>query len=267
MRFDELTRLVGKRIFLRHLVFILVRMTTLREWYLCSVLKKELNKGPQNFSFLDAGCGMGQFAFRIAKKYPSANVTGFEQMIQRVQDNNHVAARMGLKNLEFYSRDISQLTEKNRYHFILCNSVLEHIKDDIKTLEKLYDALYEKGILIIYVPSQEKRVLKALKKIQDRQLLESKTGKLHDHIRYYSKEELVSKAVSVGFECLQSTSTYGRFGRWSYDLVTLVQYHRYVRWLFPLYLIFLHPIVMILMWLDFIQYNKEGNGLMLVCQK
>ena len=266
MRFDELTRLVGQRIWLRHLVFTLVRMTTLREWYLCSALNKQLQVC-KNFSFLDAGCGMGQFAFRIAKKYPCANVTGFEQVDHRVQDNNHVAARMGLKNLEFHTRDISQLTEKSQYHVILCNSVLEHIKDDIKTLKKLYDALYEKGILIIYVPSQEKRVIKALKKMQDRQILESKTGKLHDHIRYYSKEELVSKAASVGFECLQSTSTYGRFGRWSYDLVTFVQYHRFVKWLFPLYLLFLHPAVMILMWLDFIQNNEQGNGLMLVCQK
>jgi 2-polyprenyl-3-methyl-5-hydroxy-6-metoxy-1,4-benzoquinol methylase len=267
MRFDELTRLVGQRIWLRQLVFTLVRLTTLREWYLYSAIKKELKKHSNKFSFLDAGCGMGQFAFRIAKKYPSAKVTGLEQVDRRVQDNNRVAARMGLKNLEFFTRDISQLTEMNQYHFILCNSVLEHINDDIKTLEKLYDALYEKGILIIYVPSQEKRVLKALKRIQDHQIKKSKTGKLHDHIRYYSKNELVSKAVSVGFYCLQSTSTYGRFGRWSYDLVTFVQYHRHVKWLFPLYLIFLHPAVMILMWLDFIQNNKQGNGLMVVCQK
>ena len=80
MRFDELTRLVGQRIWLRQLVFTLVRMTTLREWYLYSAIKKELKKHSNNFSFLDAGCGMGQFAFRIAKKYPSAKVTGLEQV-------------------------------------------------------------------------------------------------------------------------------------------------------------------------------------------
>jgi hypothetical protein len=95
----------------------------------------------------------------------------------------------------------------------------------------------------------------------------STTKLLHEHVRYYSKEEISSKLAQAGFEIKESHITYGHYGRYAYDIVTLVQYNRFFKLFFPFYFVFIHPYVMLLMWVDLIAENKTGNGLLVLAQK
>ena len=89
----------------------------------------------------------------------------------------------------------------------------------------------------------------------------------HGHVRYYNPDELHTKLKSVGFDIVDSVITYGKFGRFAYDIVTTVQYSKFFQLLFPLYFVFVHPFVMLLMLADYLTENKEGNGLLVVAHK
>ena len=267
MRFDELAKYIGNRPLMRNLAYRLVKIVTLREWYIAKGLNMIFEKQQTNFSFLDAGCGIGQHVIGVSKRFPQATVKGVEVDRYKVNDLSSFIARTGLENVNVSQGDVAQISEFNQYDIILCNSVLEHLSDDRQALDRFYSALRKNGHILIYVPTQEKRVLKALEKIQKNHLIESSTDLLHDHERYYHQNELNGKMHDAGFTIEKTTRTYNTFGRIAYDVVTLVQYHPHVKWIFPFYLILIQPFILILMAIDFFQDNQKGNGLMVIARK
>ena len=150
---------------------------------------------------------------------------------------------------------------------MLCSSVLEHIDHDVKVMKTFHDRLKDDGYALIYVPQSEERILPTLERTMQRMVEEAGDRFPHGHVRYYKPEELHQKLQSVGFEIVDSVITYGVFGRIAYDLVTSVQYNRYFKIFFPLYLVFVHPFVLLIMLADYFMKNKEGNGLLVVAHK
>jgi hypothetical protein len=39
------------------------------------------------------------------------------------------------------------------------------------------------------------------------------------------------------------------------------------KWIFPVYLVLIHPFVLFLMWRDISIINKNGNGLLMIARK
>ncbi len=263
----EISQLFGKNIWLRKIGYFLIRLTTLREWYLHRAMKKILPNKEKPFRLLDAGSGMGQHAIAIAESYRNARVTGIELDSEQVQDCQDFALKIGLENVHFYKGDLTTFNYREEFDAIFCSSVLEHITDDTTVMRKLYKGLRENGSLIVYVPTSEKRVLVTLKRSMERQLKENNEKYPHQHVRYYSEEELVEKLEKTGFDILDSTITYGSFGRLAYDIVTTVQYSSFFLYIFPFYMMFIHPFVLLLMWADIYRKNENGNGLMILARK
>ncbi|SBR50240.1 class I SAM-dependent methyltransferase [Halomonas sp. HL-93] len=92
-----------------------------------SHLKKENSK-----SILDVGCGPGQFAEFLLKRY-KVNYTGLdfsETAIRKARKRNPEAL--------FYQEDIlqSNIMGKLNIDTIICTEVLEHIEEDIQVVEK-----------------------------------------------------------------------------------------------------------------------------------
>ena len=172
-----------------------------------------------------------------------------------------------MKNLTFKQCDLLNVAVKNNFDFILCGSVLEHIQHDMKILRQFYKALKNEGTILVYVPSREKRILSTLAHKQKEMIKNSGKNYLHDHVRYYSPEEITIKLQQAGFEIDDITITYGGFGALSYDIVTLVQYSSFFKYVFPLYLLLIHPFVLLLMLADFIKENHDGNGVMVIAHK
>lgn len=76
-----------------------------------------------------------------------------------------------------------------RFDLIFSSNVLEHIEDDVSTLEEVYDALQPGGVVAIYVPAF--------------QVLYSSMDQEVGHVRRYSKRELSQKILDTGFVGLQ----------------------------------------------------------------
>jgi hypothetical protein len=123
------------------------------------------------------------------------------------------------------------------------------------------------GTLIVYIPTSEQRVLNSLGRTIHH--LVQKSGSLypHEHVRYYTAHELCQKLELCGFQVDSMIVTYGPYGRLAYDIVTSVQYNPFFQWIFPFYLLFLHPLVLTLMWADYMKKNRDGNGLLVIATK
>lgn len=79
--------------------------------------------------------------------------------------------------------------KKNYYDFIISLESVEHIKDDILFLNRLYDALKLNGLLIISTPNMEKQDLKL--------------NPNHFHYRHYYNNEFIKLVHEIGFEFIE----------------------------------------------------------------
>ena len=268
MSSKEIARFIGKSVFWRKIAYMIITITTLREWYIKTRLAKILaGKKNDHFRFLDAGSGIGQHAIAVSSKYQKASVAGIDQDLKHIEDCNHYVKRTGKKNIRFFQGDLVNLDKKEKYDVMLCSSVLEHINQDLQVIQSFHDHLNDNGLALIYVPQSEQRVFSSLEKTMQRMTKEKGDIYPHGHVRYYRPDELHAKLKSVGFEIIDSIITYGTFGRFSYDIVTSVQYSKYFKIVFPFYLLFIHPFVLLLMLADLLMDNKEGNGLLVIAQK
>lgn len=267
MSSNEIARFIGNKTTLRSLVYILIFVTTLREWYIRSKLSKILSMNKDEVKFLDAGSGMGQHAIAVAKNRQNASVSAFEVDGAQVHDCNDFISKKRINNISFYQGNLQDFQFKDEFDVILCSSVLEHIENDVQVMTKFHQALKDNGYLLVYVPSSERRILSSLERKQQQMIRKSSKRYLHDHVRYYSPEELTKKLQSVGFKIKEVTITYGDFGALAYDIVTQVQYSSLFKYIFPIYLFLIHPFVLFLMLADFLKENRSGNGLMVVARK
>jgi 2-polyprenyl-3-methyl-5-hydroxy-6-metoxy-1,4-benzoquinol methylase len=263
----QIARFIGKNNLLRKLAYRMISLTTLREWYIRSALEKIIPGDGGEFTLLDAGSGMGQHAWFVANRYPMAQVTALELDEAQVEDCRCFAEKEGLSNLQFHQADLSTFSTNAQYDSLICCSVLEHIKEDDSVLISYYNMLKSDGKILIYVPTSEKRVLAFLDRKIHHPLKRSGVKLPHQHVRYYSKDELVARLNDKGFSVDSSMITYGHYGRLAYDVVTAVQYHFLFKFIFPFYLLMVHPFILLLMWADFRQNNKQGNGLLIIASK
>jgi len=267
MNSKAISRLLGKSVVKRKIGFHLLYMTTLWEWTIRKAVWQAVSAKKIPFAFLDSGSGMGQHAFAVAKKYPQARVLGIELDREQVDDCNHVAHKMAQDNLRFRSGDLADFKAFNAFDVILCSHILEHIQEDVAVIRALYNGLKKGGTLIVYVPTSERRVLASLDRTIHKMVRKAGMPLPHDHIRYYTREELCGKLERQGFYIQAATVTYGSYGRLAYDIVTSVQYSPFFLLIFPFYLVFIHPLVLVLMWADYCKRNREGNGLLIVAVK
>lgn len=135
---------------------------------------------------LEVGCGIGNFTTTL-KEYGNVwaidiNENYVKQTAQSVNDNTNV----GLGNIE-----------KGKYFFkgqkfdcIVCLNVLEHIRDDKRALENMYELLKTDGFLILLVPAYD--------------FLYGEIDKSIGHFRRYNKNQLKSMLEDMGFKIIKS---------------------------------------------------------------
>lgn len=89
--------------------------------------------------------------------------------------------------------------EDNSYDVVICNHVLEHIKDDTKAMSELYRVLKKGGYGIFQVPQD----LSLIKTYEDFSITNPKERALHfgqyDHVRIYG-QDYFERLAKVGFK-------------------------------------------------------------------
>jgi 2-polyprenyl-3-methyl-5-hydroxy-6-metoxy-1,4-benzoquinol methylase len=267
MNSREIAGLIGRRRWLRRLAFLLIRITTLREWYIRRSLREIGKSLSPDFAMLDLGCGMGQHVYACASKWPLAHITGLEMDPMQAADLADFIKRAGFSNVTVLCEDAERWSSQQTYDLVLCGSVLEHLQDDKSMIDKIKARLHPGGWLLVYVPSGEVRVIPMLARKMERDLRASGKPLPHDHVRYYSPAQMRARLQQAGLTVVSERITYGRWGKWAYDMVTLVQFSRFFKFIFPFYLILLHPWVLLLMWFDVLANNRQGNGLLMIARK
>jgi 2-polyprenyl-3-methyl-5-hydroxy-6-metoxy-1,4-benzoquinol methylase len=106
---------------------------------------------------LDAGCGRGVFSYQLARRFPEAEVIAVDIDEAQLEKNRTIAGSNDLHNLDFQKKDIGSLDYEQEFDLVLSVDNLEHLEDDKKGLQGLFNALKPGGRIVLHVPGYERR--------------------------------------------------------------------------------------------------------------
>ena len=137
-------------------------------------------------SILEIGSGIGTYSQKIIKGYKKNKIilSDIDSKFIKNLKNKYKSK----KNIEVIKLDIEKTNKLNNkgVNTIVALNVLEHINDDIKALNNLYEYLAPQGKAIILVPAHKK--------------LYNCIDKAVGHYRRYSKKELINKINKTKFK-------------------------------------------------------------------
>lgn len=126
-----------------------------RNWFRESLMIHEVLNHFRKGKILDFGCGSGNLLIRLVKMgfsgigidvSPSA-ISYFNNQIARHRLQRSITTIIGT------DKSLTQGEYRNNFDVIVCGETLEHIKNDIKTVEGFSKVLKRGGICVVSVPA------------------------------------------------------------------------------------------------------------------
>lgn len=223
----------------------------IRAGYVFRALRPLLNAKTDRLRVLDAGCGQGFYAMRLAQEVPHLSITAIDVEKEKIRRVDQAISRLGLENIQPVVRNLLGLTEHDRYDLALCVDVLEHIEQDEQAATRLAAALRPGGTLVIHVPQCGQR----------HYIGPHPDWHVYGHVREgYSLNELNSLLRQAGLELVYHRHSFGFWGALSSDLDE--RFYRFK----PLWLLLL-PVILVLAWIDAQVNHRWGNGLLMIARK
>lgn len=144
---------------------------------------------------LDAGCGDGINLFGLDK---IIRANGWNASLYGV-DYNELRVARALKVATVAEIRTASLTalpyDDGYFQVILCNQVLEHVRQDKAVLEELRRVLRPGGILIVGVPNEGCALAWVRNHVLQRSILRTT-----DHVNFYTKETLSELLAAAEFK-------------------------------------------------------------------
>ena len=212
----------------------------------------------------DAGMGFGQYTYFMAKRFPESDILAVDVKDEQVEDCRKFFSKCGFKNVKFRIEDLTKINFQNRFDFILCVDVMEHIVEDELVFKNFADALKKGGKVLVNTPSNLGG--------SDTHSEEDESF-IEEHARIgYSREDITYKIKKAGLNVISFNYAYGKFGTisWRFGIkypILMLGASKLFIFLLPVYYLFTLWFVLILMWLDVHTYNREGTGILLVAEK
>lgn len=203
----------------------------------------------ENFTcILDAGCGNGTYAKKVAVKYPYLKISACDL-------KKHNEWNAGFKNINFQQLDLLELKKENYYDFCYSIEVLEHIPNNWKVLENIYKSLKTGGYFYLHIPSKNDRRIfpKKFFKEFDSWAEEEHIGEMYD------LEELKQIINSVGFKILKARETFGFWGNFVWEIDRITDRYIFLK-------IILMPLLKLFACLD-MMFSKKGGGILILARK
>ncbi len=205
---------------------------------------------------LDVGAGYGYSLHWLARRFPQANLDGYELNPDQSEACREVVRKNGLKNLHFHTGSSADLPEA-AYDLAISIDVLEHVQDDLGMLKAFRRALKPGGFLFVHVPLRHQA--------QKRIFTQFRKHTVHDHVRdEYLPEEIQRVVSEAGFLTLRIGYGFGFWGELAFELNNLFWGNRILRNLSALALL---PFCLLTGYFDSIAELKQGNSIVLVARK
>ncbi|MHC1707601.1 MAG: class I SAM-dependent methyltransferase [Bacteroidales bacterium] len=244
---------------MRVMFYYLLDLLLLRSWHIRKELRKwNRTRGEMPVKVLDAGFGYGQYSYFLSRLGNNILLKGLELKEEQVDDCNAFFQKKGIKNVEFFTGDLTQYTENETYDLILCVDVMEHILEDRQVFSNYAASLKPGGILLVSTPSDQ-----GGSDVHDH----DDTSFIEEHVRDgYGKDEIAGKLKDAGFGSTEVRYSYGCYGKLSWRLsmkypIQLVNTSKLFFILLPFYYLVTFPFCLILNSLDVNTKNPTGTGL------
>ena len=257
---DRFANIIRKFRFLRTLFYKLLDLFFLRSWYVRDILREygtELDRQGE-WKLLDAGSGFGQYDRFILQEFPNVRVKAIDVKSDYLQDSKRYFEQEIRNNrIDFEQADLLEISYSQKFEFVICIDVLEHIEEDRKVMENIHRALKPGGYFLMHSPS-----------IYSEEDGDGDDSFVDEHARVgYSKEDIGEKLETAGFELTDVAYTYGSKGHLAWEL--LIKYPmlwltKIKLWAIPImaiYYIFTLPVGLVLMGLDMQDENVRGTGI------
>lgn len=262
---DIFAAVIRKQPKLRILFYKILDIMFLRSWY----VRRELRKLRRNFNnkeikIYDAGSGYGQYTYFMSKHLAPNNIYAVDVKEEWVKDCREFFKSENINNVSFSVENLTAITHENKFDLIVCVDVMEHIDEDVKVFQNFYRAMKHGGYLLINTPS-----------IYGGSDVHDNSGEsfIGEHARDgYSREDLESKLLPLGFSVEKSIYTYGFWGDKAWRLgikypIMLVNISKFFLILLPIYFIITLPFTLLMMYIDYSFKNKIGSGITFIVKK
>ena len=247
-------------------LYLMLNLVFLRSWYVRRTVRKLIQsvQGTQ-VSVLDAGTGLGQFAYYMAKRAPHVRVDAVdinEEYLEYAQ--SFVAPTPCRDRVTFGIEDLTKLSLDGPYDLVLSVDVMEHIEADVEVFRHFERVLRPGGYVVINTPSDQ-----GGSDVQQ----EGGESFIGEHVRDgYGRDEISSKLRSVGLEIEDVTYTYGGAGSAAWRLLIKIPMQMIsLSWflvvlVIPYFLLAL-PVGIVLNAIDVRSDNDRGTGILVVARK
>ena len=99
---------------------------------------------------VDLGSGSGDIAAELARRVgPYGSVTGLDVDGTKVELARAMAAGQGLAQLSFAEADLEHWSAPGSYDLVYCGLVLQHLRDPLDLLRRMWAALRPGGALVV----------------------------------------------------------------------------------------------------------------------
>ncbi len=260
-----LSKLFGRHPLGRKLFYRLLDILLLRTWH----IQKALNDfgtttSGASISVLDAGSGLGQYVWYMARKNPHWHITAVDIKEEDIKSCRQFFKQVKQRNAKFEVRDLTSYLANEKYDLVLSIDVFEHIEDDVRVFSNLFHSMKPGGMLLISTPSDL-----GGSDAND----PDGASFIEEHVRNgYPADEIRYKLANAGFEAVEVQYTYGKPGSiaWRISMkypMLLLGYSKAFLVILPLYYLIFMPAVMILNYLDVKMTHSKGTGLLVKAWK
>ena len=180
------------------------------------ILNKQINKqGIVGSNVLDLGSGDGQFLVALNLKKP--------QRIDAVDlsESNLKFIQKTMPSVHTYQMDITGFLKNapaGTYNHVLCISTLQYLENPLEILKEIKRVMAIDAQLVLYVPLHQYQEFFLYKWVFEHFTnYERHMGRKH----IFSHSEMNAYLNEAGFEVTDFTPTYGWFGRWSHELLSI----------------------------------------------
>lgn len=201
----RLARLLLRRPWIQHILFLLARQFFLRELEVRRALRDLARGGLRPARLLDAGTGYGQHALALRRLFPAARVVSVDVNPACVAALAGLCRAGGVAGIEARVADLLDFRMDPPADLVLNVDVVEHIAEDRRVFHNFAASLAPGGHLLLHTPAMPDGLS------EEEVLL--RTPAVGEHAREgYTHAMMRERLAEAGLEELWLRPTYGRAG-------------------------------------------------------